>query len=121
MKQPLNVEIFNSLFISTCVQNAQSMGISATLIVVDLLQTVLSLLDLHRMMNDVKKIMDKLKLENNALIRTAERVLEGRRFTENKQRRKAWAPSSTPRLANSSDFDPDIHPSLVLVVFRPLL
>ncbi|EGZ08661.1 hypothetical protein PHYSODRAFT_416099, partial [Phytophthora sojae] len=55
-----NVEIFNALFISTCMQNSQSMGTSITLIAVDLLQAAISLLDLYRMVNDVRNIMDEL-------------------------------------------------------------
>ncbi|KAE9030319.1 hypothetical protein PR003_g11993 [Phytophthora rubi] len=104
----LNVEIFNALFISTCMQNAQSIGTSITLIVVDLLVAAISLVDLYRMVNDVKKVMDKLKLGSNALIMTAERVLESypatanRRFTSSRQRSNAWTGGSPPRVATIS-------------------
>ncbi|KAL3670657.1 hypothetical protein V7S43_003847 [Phytophthora oleae] len=72
----LNVEIFNALFISNCMQNAQSIGTSITLISVDILQAAISLLDLYRMINDVGNILNKLGVTSNALISTAEIVLE---------------------------------------------
>ncbi|KAK1935778.1 hypothetical protein P3T76_010473 [Phytophthora citrophthora] len=72
----LNVEIFNALFISNCMQNAQSMGTSITLISVDILQAAISLLDLYRMISDVDSILNKLGVSSNALISTAEMILE---------------------------------------------
>ncbi|KAG7380588.1 hypothetical protein PHYPSEUDO_007028 [Phytophthora pseudosyringae] len=72
----LNVEIFNALFIASCMQNSQSISTSITLITVDLLQAAISLLDLCRMMNGEQKSLDKLGVRSNALISTAELVLE---------------------------------------------
>ncbi|KAG6618338.1 uncharacterized protein IUM83_01075 [Phytophthora cinnamomi] len=104
----LNVEIFNSLFISSCMQNSQSIGTSVTLIAVDLLQAAISLTDLCRMINGVKGIMDKLGRGGNELILTAELVLEkypakaDRRFTAHMQKSNAWTASLAPRLARVS-------------------
>ncbi|KAL4116911.1 hypothetical protein PRIC2_012363 [Phytophthora ramorum] len=94
----LNIEIFNALFIATCLQNSQSVGTSITLIAVDLLQAAISLLDLHRMVYNVKKTMNKLGVSTNALISTAELVLKKYPAMAGKQRRPdVWAGDSTPR------------------------
>jgi hypothetical protein len=101
----LNVEIFNALFIASCMQNSQSIGTSITLIVVDLLQAVVSLIDLRRMMNDVKKIMDKLGVSTTALIATAELVLEKypttalRRSSTNVKLSQLWSKGSSHAVA----------------------
>ncbi|ETK81851.1 hypothetical protein L915_12678 [Phytophthora nicotianae] len=81
----LNVEIFNALFISTCMRDSQSIGTSITLMSIDLLQAAISLVDLHRMMNDVQNILVKHGIPSNALISTAELVLANYPTTANCQ------------------------------------
>lgn len=113
-----NVEIFNALFISTCMQNSQSMGTSITLIAVDLLQAAISLLDLYRMVNDVRNIMDELGLGSNELIPTAELVLENypatanRRLTTKRQRSNALTSTSIPRIARISPKKKQVLPTM---------
>ncbi|KAG3157559.1 hypothetical protein PI126_g8268 [Phytophthora idaei] len=81
----LNVEIFNALFISTCMRDSQSFNTSITLIAIDLLQAGISLLDLYRMINEVKRILDKLGIHSNELISAAELVLANYPATANRE------------------------------------
>ncbi|GMF09718.1 unnamed protein product [Phytophthora lilii] len=104
----LNVEIFNALFISSCMQNSQSIGTSVTLIAVDLLQAAISILDLYRMVSEIKSLMDKLEITSNELIWTAELVLDNYPDTANRRptaivrNSNAWVTSKPQRFARAS-------------------
>ncbi|RLN74304.1 hypothetical protein BBJ28_00005635 [Nothophytophthora sp. Chile5] len=116
-----NVEIFNALFISTCMQNAQSIGTSITLIIVDLLQALISLYDLGLMINDVKSITDKLGVSTNQAIAMATDLLGRDSATGTVNRRptidagssddRKWAISSTPQLGRKAPKKTQVLPT----------
>ncbi|KAF1795499.1 hypothetical protein GQ600_18631 [Phytophthora cactorum] len=65
------VEITNTLFISTSMQQAASTKTSAVLILIDFVQLLISLCDLSLMLKSVKEITDKMKITPNEIIACA--------------------------------------------------
>ncbi|KAG7394296.1 hypothetical protein PHYBOEH_005408 [Phytophthora boehmeriae] len=80
-----NVEIFNALFISSCMQNAQSIATSITLITVDLMQAAISLYDLHCMVHEVQDTMIKIGVKTNRLIDVGALIMKRYPATANRQ------------------------------------
>ncbi|POM72903.1 Hypothetical protein PHPALM_10314, partial [Phytophthora palmivora] len=118
----LNVEIFNALFIASCMQNSQSISTSITLVAVDIFQAAISLLDLYRMVNDVKKLFDKLGVDTNALISSAELILgyypdsANRRPTTTPNEPNFWAINSIPQTARISLKKKQVLPTMSMKV-----
>jgi hypothetical protein len=66
-----NVEISNAFFISSCMQTTASISTSILLILVDLLLALISLYDLHLLLNSVKDNLNKMQIATYKIIPTA--------------------------------------------------
>lgn len=71
-----NVEIFNSLFVSCCMQSAGSINTNLVIMVVDLLQAYMGVRDLNKMLAEFNYLAEKMHMEKGQLIETVMTVLK---------------------------------------------
>ncbi|KAE8997362.1 hypothetical protein PF011_g15515 [Phytophthora fragariae] len=61
-----NVEIFNSLYAANALQNASTWGVSVIIMLIDLLNFWISMLDIVKILNEVKILMNKIPRDHPA-------------------------------------------------------
>ncbi|GAB9476617.1 hypothetical protein Gpo141_00013679 [Globisporangium polare] len=70
-----NVEIFNALFVSCCMQSSSSINTSLVIMAVDLIQACVSVRDLNVMLAEFNSLAEKMQMERGKFIETVMAVL----------------------------------------------
>ncbi|GAB9471286.1 hypothetical protein Gpo141_00008504 [Globisporangium polare] len=71
-----NVEIFNALFVSCCMQSSTSLNTNLVIMGIDFLQACVSLHDLGQRLAEANKLGDKMQMPKDKLIETTLLILE---------------------------------------------
>lgn len=103
-----NVEIFNALFVSLCMQSSTSVHTNIVIMVVDFVQACLGVRDLNKMLVDFNRLADKMNMEKDQLVETTVTILHDYPTTARHRSLSSamFRPNPTPRQPRSSQIAP---------------